>query len=157
MAISQELRAEAFDGALRYLDHKGYEVLEVNEDASPNIVAVDEGTIVMIDVHVSIDSFPEEADTKEARVHFETILPRFAVKYDSERPYRYDQICLWVAGENRAMMKHHINIVGNDTMSNLEWLARFNPEALLSMIVDQDRVEWLKAPYDSEDEATFAA
>lgn len=150
MANSQELYGKAIDAALRYLDHKGYEVLEVNEDASPNIVAVDEGTVALIDVHVSTDGFPEEADIKEARVHFEAIVPRFAVKYDFERPYRYDQICLWVTGDGRAMVKHHINIVGNaDVVSNLEWLARFDPETLLAMIADPERVKWLKAPHAS--------
>ena len=147
MAITQELFAKAVRGAATAVENRGYELLEVNEDPltsnSADIVAVaPNGVVVAIDVCVGVGYFPDEPAAAVARERFESLLPTLGEKH-GERIYRYDVICLNVDG-GQAAVRHHENVAGASDVTNLEWLARFDPETLLAMIPDEDLVEWLR-------------
>ena len=149
MAITQEFLAKVVRGVATAVERCGYELLEVNEDPftsnSADIVAVaPNGVIAAIDVRVGVGRFPDKPAAAVARERFESLLPTLGKKH-GESIYRYDVICLNVDVEGgRAAVKRHENIAGASDVTNLEWLARFDPETLLAMIPDEGRVEWLR-------------
>ena len=102
--------------AARYLEHIGYEVLEMNWECpagEADIIARDEEAIVFCEVKTRTNinkGFPSEAVDAEKRSRYEKIAAwylRDCPFYDV--PVRFDVVALMVVAEDRALIKHYVN------------------------------------------------
>lgn len=106
----------AKQGVRRYLELKGYEILEdgwCHGRDSVDFIATDEDdALVFIDCEVSENAgegIPEEAPDRKA---FERIAAAYLVEADlSNTEVRYDIVGVLILGESRALIRHHINAI----------------------------------------------
>ena len=116
------LKDKALQAATRYVEHRGYDVIDV---AYPlpggeqiDIVAKDGDALAFIDVKARRDSakgFPESDTSNRAREEREMAAIRWLQNGSEEYtdiPIRFDVISLVVIGEHRAIIRHHINAFG---------------------------------------------
>ena len=107
---------KAKQGVRRYLEIKGYEVLEdgwYHGKDSVDFIATDEdGALVFIDCEVNANAgegIPEEAPDRKA---FERIAAAYLAESDlSSIEVRYDIVGVLVISEDRALIRHHINAI----------------------------------------------
>lgn len=106
----------AVSASARYCELKGYEVLEQNwspegSEESVPLIAYDGDVLVFIDVTVKagFEGFVPESETD--REAMEILAAKYLAQSDDEPNFevRFDIISMMVVGENRAMLKHHIN------------------------------------------------
>lgn len=109
------------DAAARYLELRGYEILERNWQCpfgEADIIAMDGSTLVFVEVKTRSGieyGFPEEAVTKEKRRRYEKISACYLKESDYvDIAFRFDVIGLLVLDGSRASLKHHINAYGAD-------------------------------------------
>ena len=105
------------EAAAKFLVHRGYDVLERDWECyagTADIIALDEDTLVFVEVNTRRDGFPsEEADT-EKRTRFEKIALAFLRDYDEvDLAVRFDVISIVVVADDRALVKHHTNALGS--------------------------------------------
>lgn len=116
---NQDLARKGEQAAARYLERRGYDILEMNWSCTfgeADIIAKDEACIVFVEVKTRTNvehGLPEEAVTAKKRARYE----RIAGEYLSECPYvdirvRFDVIGILVTGPDRALIRHHINAFG---------------------------------------------
>lgn len=119
------LSIKATEAASRYLDRRGYTVLETAWTCPAgiaDIVARDGDTIVFANV-ISRDGaergFPSERCGKKTRAKRENIAIAWLAEHEDavNEAVRFDNIALVVIGKDRAMIRHHINAFGADTAS----------------------------------------
>ena len=100
----------------RYLELKGYEVVEQNwspegSDESVPLIAYENDVLVFIDVTVrgGFEGFVPESET--VREAMEVLAAKYLAQAELEAnvEIRFDIISMMVIGESRAMIKHHIN------------------------------------------------
>lgn len=110
-------RGEA--AAARYLELKGYEIVERNwtcPAGEADIIAYDEGTLVFVEVKTRTNlekGLPAEAVTPEKRARYEKIAAWFLRSVDvCDTPVRFDVVSLLVACEDRALVRHYVNAYG---------------------------------------------
>lgn len=109
------LNEKAIMAASRFLQHRGYDVLE-ERWASPagtaDIIAEDCGTLVFADVKSRRDSdkgFPAERADAAERTRREMIALAYLAEHDfADVAVRFDNIALVLVGADRAMIRHHI-------------------------------------------------
>lgn len=111
-----DLKRRGLDAAVRYLEAKGYEVVERGWSCpfgSVDVIALDEdGTLTFVDVRTrrgSDGGFPSEGATREKRWLSEKIALSFlADAWDGgEAPARFDAIGITVTGDGHALLRHH--------------------------------------------------
>lgn len=111
-----ELGLRGEDAAARFLDRRGYEILERNWKCfagEADIIAKDQNAIVFVEVKTrrACDrGFPAEAVTLPKREKYEKI----ALTYLTDRrsnglPIRFDVISIIVIGPNKAMIRHQLD------------------------------------------------
>ena len=106
----------AVSASARYLELRGYEVLEQNwspegsEESIP-LIAYEDDTLVFIDVTArnGFEGFIPESETD--REAMEVLAARYLAQavVDANVEVRFDIISMMVVREDRAMLKHHIN------------------------------------------------
>lgn len=109
------LNEKATRAASRHLEHRGYNILE-EEWASPagtsGVIATEGDTLVFVDVNPRRDTdagFPSEFPTAAERTRREMIALAYLAGHDvAEMPVRFDNIAMVVAGEDRALLRHHV-------------------------------------------------
>lgn len=114
------LSLKATKAASRFLEHRGYEVLETGWKCpvgTSDIVAEDGDVLVFVDVSArsSIDrGFPTDSCSRENRTRREMVALAYLAEHSdvTERPIRFDNMALLVVGPDRAMVRHHINALG---------------------------------------------
>ncbi len=104
------------DAAARFLDRRGYEIVERNWTCSAgeaDIVARDGDAVVFVEVKTRSScekGFPSEAVDAEKRERYERIAAQFLQGYDAvDVPVRFDIVSIVVISPDRAMIRHHIN------------------------------------------------
>ena len=117
-----ELEVKADQAAVRYLEAMGYDIIEQNwtcDFGGIDIIARDteDGTIVFADVTLSCvieDGFAPELVTPGKRASLELIAASFLKDFadKTDRKVRFDIVGLLILGEDRAMVKHHVNAFG---------------------------------------------
>lgn len=119
------LSIKATEAAGRYLDRRGYTVLETGwtcPAGTVDIIAKDGDTIVFADVS-SRDSaergFPSESRSKKTRAKRENIAIAWLAEHEDavNEAVRFDNIALLVIGKDRAMIRHHVNALGTDEVA----------------------------------------
>lgn len=106
----RELSERAIKAAVRFYEKRGYDIADIT--GYFDIIAFDEETVVFTDLFVQ-DCLDEPCiDRREV----ETRMVRILVdNYEwTDMPIRYDRIILLVLGNDRALVKHHINALGWD-------------------------------------------
>ena len=114
------LNLKAMKAASRFLERCGYDVLETGwkcAAGTTDIVAEDGDVLVFVDVSArdSIDrGFPTESCSQETRARREMVALAYLAEHSdvTERPIRFDNVALLVVGPDRAMIRHHINALG---------------------------------------------
>lgn len=113
---SIELGRRGEEAAAKFLDKRGYTILERNWKCfagEADIIAQDGDSIVFVEVKTRRDckkGFPAEAVNKEKRQKYEKIalayLQDCAV---SDAMVRFDVVSIVVVASDRALIRHHIN------------------------------------------------
>lgn len=116
------LNEKATQAASRYLEHRGYTVLETAwkcPAGTCDVIAEDGDAIVFVDVIARRDAdkgFPSERCGAGVRERREMVaLAWFAEHEDAvDMAVRFDNIAMLVMGGSRAMIRHHLNALGGD-------------------------------------------
>lgn len=111
-----EIGRRGEDAAARFLDRRGYEIIERNWTCTAgeaDIIARDGETVVFVEVKTRTNcdkGLPAEAVDEAKRARYERIAAQFLSGYDVvDVPVRFDIISLVVVAPDRAMIRHHIN------------------------------------------------
>lgn len=111
-----ELGRRGEDAAARYLERKGFEILERNWTCAygeADIIAQSEDTLVFVEVKTRSNTdkgLPEEAVDKKKRKRYEMIAASFLETYDAvDIAVRFDVVAILVVGGDRALLRHHIS------------------------------------------------
>ncbi len=115
------LGARGEEAAARFLDRRGYEILERNWTCfagEADIIARDEDTLVFVEVKTRKDcehGFPSEAVTTAKKEKYEKIALAYLSDYEpTDFPVRFDVIAIVVMGPDKAMIRHQINAFSLD-------------------------------------------
>lgn len=118
---SATLEARGIEAAARFLDHQGYDILEkfpTHQTGWPDIVADDDGTLVFVKIRIRANAsggMPCEGDTDTMRESFERAAAEYLAANDYvDMPLRFDVISLLVIGDDKAMIRHHINALADN-------------------------------------------
>lgn len=114
------LKDKATKAASRYLEHRGYTVLETAwkcPAGTCDVIAEDGDAIVFVDVSARRDtgkSFPSERRNAGVRERREMVALAWFAEHEGavDMAVRFDNIALLVMGDNRAMIRHHLNALG---------------------------------------------
>lgn len=111
----EDLTTRGVKAAERYLQVRGYEVLEtVREGSADVIVADDNEEIVFANVTVRADfgsGFPVGSVSPEKISRMEMIAARWLRDCDHpEGRVRFDEISILAVSEDRALVRHHLNV-----------------------------------------------
>ena len=114
---SKSLSAKGEEAAARFLEHRGYKILERNwkcDAGEADIIARDpEGTLCFIEVKTrqSVEAgLPEEAITRSKQSRYERIALCYMMvtdDWDDNDSVRFDAIAICVTAPHRAMLRHH--------------------------------------------------
>ena len=113
-----ELSVRGQIAAVRFLERRGYEILEEDRwecsAGGADVVARDEdGTLIFVEVNVCTDTekgFPSEKVSAEKRAVREKVALAYLAEYDETNiEVRFDVISIMVLGTDRALLKHHQN------------------------------------------------
>ncbi|MEG0302035.1 MAG: YraN family protein [Gordonibacter sp.] len=111
-----ELGRKGEDAAARFLDRRGYDIVERNWKClagEADIIARDGEALVFVEVKTrsSTDKgLPSEAVDAKKRRRYERIAALFLQDYEVvDVPVRFDVVSLVVVSPERALIRHHIN------------------------------------------------
>lgn len=111
-----ELGRRGEDAAARFLDRRGYDILERNWTCfagEADIVAKDGMNIVFVEVKTRKDcqkGFPAEAVNRQKREKYEKIALAYLQENDvADMAVRFDVVSIVVVASDRALIRHHIN------------------------------------------------
>lgn len=104
------------DAAVRFLQSRGYEVIERNWKCfvgEADVIAKDGSTIVFVEVKTRRDcerGFPSEAVNAAKRDKYEKIALAYLADYEGEEcAIRFDVVSIVVMNAGKAMIRHLIN------------------------------------------------
>lgn len=113
------LEARGKMAAARFLERRGYEILERNwscPEGEADIIAKDEKAVVFVDVKTkksAIGGFPSKVISEKVRDSFERVALSYLANYDAvDYSVRFDIISLVVIDNDKAMIRHCINALG---------------------------------------------
>lgn len=124
-----ELKMKAIKAAGLFLERRGCEVLEKgwsSEDGGAiDVVARDEDTIVFCDVYArrGVEKGMPTDGGEGSRERREIDAAKWLAEHASDpelvdAPIRFDTISMLVVGEDRALLRHHINCLGSGTIAS---------------------------------------
>lgn len=114
-----ELQSKAIEAAERFLDRKGYELLEMGYTSpagtTVDLIAEDDCSIVFIDVTATLHSEGGFQHGHTSREELEMAAAAWLSENEPEGDVqvRFDVIDMIVVSESRALLRHHINALGN--------------------------------------------
>lgn len=113
---NKNLGRKGEEAAARYLEQRGYEILERNWTCfagEADIIARDEEWLVFVEVKTRRNTdkgFPSDAVDARKREKYEKIALAYAATYSgTEVPVRFDVVSIVVIGNGKAMIRHHMN------------------------------------------------
>lgn len=119
-----ELKEKAIKAAARFLIQRGYEVVETSWESAGSaidVVAQEDDAIVFVDVYArrgSDKGMPEgggEASRERREIAAATWLSEHDDTDRVNLPIRFDSISMMVISDSRALLRHHINCLGEVT------------------------------------------
>ena len=116
----KNLHERAVEAASRFVERKGYEVLDRNWSCEGvagrlDLVAMDEGVIAFLDVTAPNRAESRLSEGNLTREQFELLAATWLEGYTPEGdvPVRFDGIDMIVVNAGRALLRHHINKLGS--------------------------------------------
>ena len=116
-----ELGRRGEEAAARFLEKRGFEILERNWTCSAgeaDIIARDDDVLVFVEVKTrsNIDKgLPEEAVDRKKRERYERIAASYLAAYDAvDIAVRFDVVSILAIGSDRAFLRHHANAFSLD-------------------------------------------
>lgn len=116
LSHNQEIGQKGEQAAVKYLERHGYEILDRNWTCiagEADIIAKDDDVLVFVEVKTrtnDIYGLPEEAVDRTKRKRYENIALAFLSTCDiTDIEVRFDVVALVLIGDNRALLRHHIN------------------------------------------------
>ena len=110
------LYGKARDAAARYLELRGYEVLDRDWHCGAgaiDIVCWDGDTLVFADVQAGFDGFPDGDYLACRRPQMEAMALAYLGEYDyTDIPVRFDVLAIVPVGRGKAFLRHQINALG---------------------------------------------
>lgn len=107
--------------AVRFLERKGYEILETNWTCvagEADIIALEDDTLCFVEVKTRSNAekgFPAEAVNAKKRGCYERIAACYLTTYENcDIRVRFDVISILVLSENRAFLRFHKNAFGTE-------------------------------------------
>lgn len=117
----EELKMRAAKAASRFLDRRGYAVLEAEWDSEAetgDIVAQDGDTLVFVKVNARTGAetgFAAEPRGEAERTERELLALAYLAEHDQvDMPIRFDNVGMVIISPDRAMIRHHINSMACD-------------------------------------------
>lgn len=114
--VESGLYAQAVVACTRFLDRKGYQMLDTNwtsKGEGIGVIAQDGDEVVFIEVKVrsSVEKgLPTEVVTASKRKRMEILAALWLAEHNTEQvPLRFDVVSLLVVACDRALIRHHIN------------------------------------------------
>lgn len=117
-----ELRAKAVKAAAHFLDRRGYEIVEKDWESEGgreiDLVAKDGDTMVFVDVRarLGVDRGMPEGGGEASRERREAAAAAWLSEHGDEAAadmaVRFDDIAMMALGEDRALLRHHVNCLG---------------------------------------------
>ena len=111
-----ELGRRGEDAAARFLDRRGYDIIERNWTCvagEADIIARDGESVVFVEVKTRSNcekGLPSEAVDAAKRERYERIAALYLQKLDVvDVPIRFDIVSIVAVGSDRAMIRHHLN------------------------------------------------
>ena len=121
----EPLKEKAIKAAARFLIQRGYEVLETGWESEGgsaiDVVAQEDDAIVFVDVYArrGSDKGMPEGGGEASRERREVGAATWLAEHDDEErvnlPIRFDSISMMVISDSRALLRHHINCLGEVT------------------------------------------
>lgn len=118
---NRELGRRGEEAAARYLERRGFEILERNwtcPAGEADIIAQDENTLVFVEVKTRSNTdkgLPEEAVDQKKRERYERIAAAFLGTYDAvDVAVRFDVVSILAVGGERALLRYHHNAFSAD-------------------------------------------
>lgn len=121
-AAEEDLEERAYKAAVRYLERKGYEILEEHWKSLNDEVLIvaregNYGPLVFCEVQASDkkeDGMMREDDSEERRNKLEKSVSEYLEQNKENEELcdisvRFDCISMLVIGEDRALLRHHMN------------------------------------------------
>lgn len=103
---------KAVHAAELYLIKQGYDIEDVNYKNFFEIIASEKDRLVFVNVIINHHRFDEPEPDREK---YEEEAIKFLNKGDySDVSIRFDNICALIINENRAILRHHTNVIGCD-------------------------------------------
>lgn len=119
MKEHETLQGRGLEAAARYLETRGYSILELGwaastGDAADIIARTTNGTIVFVDVETSgmgAEMPPMETGSMAKRSRVEALAIEYLSthRFDSDIPLRFDTIAIVATGPDRAVLRHQQN------------------------------------------------
>ena len=116
----KNLHERAVEAAIRFVERRGYEVLDQNWTCEGmagrlDLVAMDEGTIVFIEVTAANREEGGFSEGNLTREQFELLAATWLEGNTPEGDVsvRFDGIDMIVVSTDRALLRHHINKLGS--------------------------------------------
>lgn len=127
--MKSKLQERAIQAAAKFVAHRGYEVLDTEwapEDGIKlDLVALDDDAVVFFDVYAreGINKGLPNEETEGTRQRMELAAAKWLAEHiDDERlvdtPVRFDIVSMLVIGEDRALLRHHINALGSSRFAD---------------------------------------
>lgn len=131
------LNEKATRTASRYLEHRGYDILEegwASPAGTSDVIATDGDVLVFAEVAVTRDSgrgFPRERFDEASRAAREASALAYLAERDvADMMVRFDNICLTAFAEDHALIRHHANALGEALLKHPSPIAASIPDAL---------------------------
>lgn len=112
------LNEKAKKAASRYLERRGYDILEegwASSAGTSDVIATEGDTLVFVDVKARRDTdkgFPEGRVDAAERTRREMVALAYLAEHDfADMAVRFDNVSLVVIGDDRALVRHHINVL----------------------------------------------
>lgn len=146
--MNDNIETKGIEAAEKFLTHRGYEIITKDFDEAADFVAKDpDGAIVFIRVETKRGWIGDSKTASRAKLE-QTMLRFFVDRGEyADHSVRFDTVSVMVVSDDRAVIRHHLNSLGGELVTNLEWLAKHDPETLLGMI-DPEHRGWLGQPHD---------
>lgn len=114
----QQLMRRAKEACSHFLTKRGYKLLERDwkcKAGTSDIIARDgcSGTIVFAEVKANLDKFPPDTISPKRRERLEGIALSYLAEHDvSDVAVRFDILSLVAVGKDCALIRHHVNALG---------------------------------------------
>lgn len=107
------------EAAARYLDNKGYEIIDRNwkcKLGEADIICLFDDTLIFVEVKTRSNlsvGLPEDAVNAKKRKKYECIAAMYLKDHDFvDMAVRFDVIGILVINSKRALIRHHVNAFG---------------------------------------------